>query len=201
MDEMMESVQAKIDEILNEVVSTHDAAMSELGEAWENSTFGDLDFSLEGMHGAVVRAKDQAYDEAMAFYSAVDWNEWWIRCMGGVHAVLWGVWLCTVIFGSSSNFKIGFFGIVVLLTLSASYLNDYGSDHWKEFSTQNYFDANGTFLAVTWCFPMLLLLFFLLIQILLDVGRLLVKVKAEQFKRERARKHGKKEPAESKKTK
>eukprot|EP01064_Diplonema_japonicum_P007530 TRINITY_DN1515_c0_g2_i1.p1 TRINITY_DN1515_c0_g2~~TRINITY_DN1515_c0_g2_i1.p1 ORF type:complete len:198 (+),score=54.37 TRINITY_DN1515_c0_g2_i1:59-652(+) len=197
MNDILSQIQETFDGFLDQVVTSHEDAFSELGSAWKNSTFGEYELSLEGMQSLVGKAGEQAYDEAMGFYKAVDWSEDWLKVMGGVHAAVWLVWLGTVIFGSSSNFKIGFFLTIALLTSSASYINQYGIDNWKDFATQNYFDPNGTFLAVTWCLPMLVLLFLILMQILIDVGRLLVKVKVQQFKKEK----GKKDAKETKKTK
>jgi len=83
------------------------------------------------------------------------------------------------------------------MILSADYLNKFGSTNWQSFSTQNYFDKQGLFLAVVFCGPLLLVSLAIVIIFTIHAGKMLIVAKAEEFKRERA----KKQSAEGKKGK
>eukprot|EP01060_Flectonema_neradi_P006639 TRINITY_DN14502_c0_g1_i1.p1 TRINITY_DN14502_c0_g1~~TRINITY_DN14502_c0_g1_i1.p1 ORF type:complete len:213 (+),score=35.01 TRINITY_DN14502_c0_g1_i1:48-641(+) len=183
MGEMMAEMQQWLDDILSNLTASHEEVMGELGGAWSNSTLGGYEFSWEGLQNATSAASSQAYDEAHRFYLAVDWSERWIQAMLSFHILMWSIWFVATVRGCSSEFKITFFIICAILCGSASMLNTLGGEHWEKFSSENYFDSHGIFLAITWCTPFVVLLLFLLLQMLFDVAKLLVNVKVEQLKR------------------
>jgi hypothetical protein len=72
-----------------------------------------------------------------------------------------------------------FIGIVVR---SAERLNSLGSQHWKSFATQDYFDSRGIFVGIMLCGPLLLDCLMMLFMFLSEASTLLVQVKKEELK-------------------
>jgi hypothetical protein len=55
-------------------------------------------------------------------------------------------------------------------------LNRLGAKHWRSFSRQDYFDANGTFAGVLWCAPLVLLQTGMLAGVLVRLSRLMARL-------------------------
>jgi hypothetical protein len=55
-----------------------------------------------------------------------------------------------------------------------------GALHWKQFSTQDYFDPNGIFISALFSFPLLIMTLIILINLVLENVRLLIQVKRAQ---------------------
>jgi len=92
-----------------------------------------------------------------------------------------------------------FIGCIII---SAQYINSYGGMNWERFATQNYFDQGGVFMSIVVCTPLIVDALGLLISLVLEAMRLVVKVKVKELemKREREKKGGKPKK-ESKKNK
>lgn len=78
-----------------------------------------------------------------------------------------------------------FIGIVVR---SAERLNSLGSQHWKSFATQDYFDSRGVFVGIMLCGPLLLDCLMMLFMFLREASTLVVQVKKEELKRKKKKK-------------
>jgi hypothetical protein len=74
---------------------------------------------------------------------------------------------------------------IAVLVKSAEYLNRTAGEHWESFATQNYFDERGVFVAITFCSPLLLDSFLMLVMFLREAGQLLVQVKRAEIKKNR----------------
>ena len=192
MEDAMSDMQQWLDDVFGSLAEGHEEVMGELGIAWKNSTLGGYEVSWEGLQNATSEATTQAYDEAHKFFLAVDWSEPWIQAMLSFHFLIWSVWVVSTMRGCSSEFKIILFVICAALCGSASLLNSLGAEHWEKFSSENYFDEHGVFLAITWCTPLVVLLLFLLLQMLFDVAKLMVNIKVQQLKRKRGKEQKKK---------
>ena len=99
----------------------------------------------EGSWGAV-------YDAAMGFVAAVDWSEWWIVALLTTELLLAA---CVFTLRKHIDLQICFFGVMCGIVLCAQPINALGSQHWRSFSTQDYFDKNGFFVSFTISLPLL----------------------------------------------
>ena len=180
---MFDDIATHWEELAAHVAEANQEAMDEISLMWTNSTLGQFNFSMDGLKEASSVAKDQAVQEATAFYLAVEWSEPFIQAILGMHAVLWALFFGACIFGSSQNFKVVLFFTVAALCGAGSFVNDYGAANWETIAKTNYFDKNGVFMSIVWCVPLLLLLFFVLILILSDLCKAMVSAKTVQIKR------------------
>jgi hypothetical protein len=144
-------------------------------------------------------APSSAMDAWKAFYHAVDWTETWIRSILLFHVIL----LSTVIlFRNNANVQCFLFAAIFILVRGAEYLNTYASNHWTEFSRQNYFDKNGVFTGTVFAAPLLAIAFLQLINFLVLTSKALITAKRLQLKRQQELKakhqqHEEKEPMTS----
>jgi len=121
----------------------------------------------------------------MEFVRAVDWDEPWLISLGGFHI---SIFFLLLIFKKYTNFQIGmFFGLMVLALLSETF-NQYGSDHWKSFSRQDYFDKGGLFFTVVYSTPILFNAFVCLMIIVAHTFSMLIQVKVLQLKEQKKQK-------------
>jgi transmembrane protein 18 len=67
----------------------------------------------------------------------------------------------------------------------AERLNGWGSQYWKGFCTQNYFDRRGVFVATMLCAPLLLDSFIMLVCFLREASQLLIQVKTNELKKKK----------------
>jgi transmembrane protein 18 len=130
-----------------------------------------------------------------AFRSAINWSENFILGLIAFQAVMFLVcysvsrrdrplapWVCVVVF----------IGLVVRL---AERLNAYGAQHWKDFATQDYFDARGIFLGIMLSGPLLLDCLMMLLMFLGEASSLLVQgVKRGEMKSNKTKKKDANEP-------
>lgn len=89
---------------------------------------------------------------APAFTSAIDWNEDWIRYLLAFHVILL---VLTILFRKNVNFQTGIFFLITVLVSMSEYINAYCSEHWREFSSQDYFDKHGVFAGSVFAAPLL----------------------------------------------
>ncbi|KQJ94779.1 transmembrane protein 18 [Brachypodium distachyon] len=124
-----------------------------------------------------------AVDSFIGFFHAVDWKEPWLIGMISFHAILL---LVTIISRRNINFQL----ILSALTFSgvflAERLNTFLGQHWKSFSSQNYFDPQGLFISVMWSGPLLLITILILVNTLVTLCMLMVRWKRAEL-RHRAR--------------
>ncbi|KAF0899586.1 hypothetical protein E2562_020778 [Oryza meyeriana var. granulata] len=124
-----------------------------------------------------------AVDSFLGFFHAVDWKEPWLISMLIFHAILL---LVTIISRRNVNFQL----ILSALTFSGVFLaeriNTFLGQHWKSFSSQNYFDPQGLFISVVWSGPLLLITILILVNTLVTLCLLMVRWKRAEL-RHRAR--------------
>ncbi|BAF22690.1 uncharacterized protein [Oryza sativa Japonica Group] len=124
-----------------------------------------------------------ALDSFLGFFHAVDWKEPWLISMLIFHAILL---LVTIISRRNVNFQL----ILSALTFSGVFLaeriNTFLGQHWKSFSSQNYFDPQGLFISVVWSGPLLLITILILVNTLVTLCLLMVRWKRAEL-RHRAR--------------
>lgn len=65
---------------------------------------------------------------------------------------------------------------------SAEKLNDYGSENWEQFASQNYFDNRGVFVSLMISAPLLFISACMLVAIVREASSLLIDVKTREFK-------------------
>eukprot|EP00164_Ancoracysta_twista_P001807 GFYU01002373.1.p1 GENE.GFYU01002373.1~~GFYU01002373.1.p1 ORF type:complete len:147 (-),score=29.62 GFYU01002373.1:210-650(-) len=128
---------------------------------------------------------DVAYDQFMAFFSAVGWSEPWIIALCVFHILYF---LTILAWRNNASMLTSLFIVTGILTFSAEYLNDYGSRNWRLFAKFNYFDSNGLFLSVMYSTPLLLNQFLIVVLTLRMCAQLLVQVKKAEHAREKRKK-------------
>ncbi|GBG32932.1 Transmembrane protein 18 [Hondaea fermentalgiana] len=137
-------------------------------------------------------AYDGPYEVLMGFFHAVDWaNESWLQALLAAELVL-----VLVVFLSRKwqRLQLVLFLFICALVYSAEWLNAYGREHWREFSKQNYFDEHGFFAGMVFAGPLLLLMFFQMLNAVYEAGALLIESKrAEVRAKRRASATGKKD--------
>uniref|UniRef100_A0A7S2TQG9 Transmembrane protein 18 n=1 Tax=Lotharella oceanica TaxID=641309 RepID=A0A7S2TQG9_9EUKA len=123
------------------------------------------------------------FDEVEAFIYAIDWKaERWLQGLGAFYFVL-----VVVAVASRKNWTIQSTLMLTCLAgaLCAETLNDLGKKHWREFSTQDYFDDSGLFMSAIFSGPLLSIATCILVNCLCLMGSLVIKVKRLEFARER----------------
>ena len=109
-----------------------------------------------------------------AFKAAVNWNERWIQGLMGFHLLLLLVFLR---FKNNEDMQTGIFMLLCALVMCSERINGICAANWQSFSTQNYFDERGTFAVTMWSGPLLLILFFQLLNFLRLASSALIKAK------------------------
>ncbi|CAD6333726.1 unnamed protein product [Miscanthus lutarioriparius] len=129
------------------------------------------------------RGMGPAADNLRAFICAVDWTEPWLMCLMAFHVVLL---LTAVGFRRNANFQL----FLLFLAYSGVYLaekmNRYLGEHWKSFTSRNYFDRSGVFISVVWSGPLIFISIISVIISLIALSQLMVKWKRAEL-RHRAR--------------
>merc|ERR1712224_862850 len=95
------------------------------------------------------------YESIMGFVSAVDWSEKWIIGLVTLHICLL---FSVVFFRKNINCQTVLFGIMCAIIFFLERLNSYGRRHWRDFSSQNYFDEHGVFIGGILAAPIFVIL-------------------------------------------
>lgn len=95
------------------------------------------------------------YTATMGFVHAVDWSEYWLQALLATHVVL-----LLLVIATRRRFwlQVGIFLGISAAVRAAEPLNSFAHEHWRRFARQDYFGRNGTFMAVVYCAPLLLIL-------------------------------------------
>eukprot|EP00775_Hariotina_reticulata_P008072 gene8072-8267_t len=121
---------------------------------------------------------DSFWDNVKAFAHAVDWKERWIQGLLAAHAV---VFLLVMVFRTNTTFlSIVFFALGGFVYFGEN-INSTAAQHWRQFSSQNYFDDHGVFYGALVAAPSLITLFTVLILILLQASTMMVEVKKREL--------------------
>mmetsp|Transcript_9820 Transcript_9820/g.12435 ORF Transcript_9820/g.12435 Transcript_9820/m.12435 type:complete len:244 (+) Transcript_9820:157-888(+) len=155
----------------------------------------DLDEDLDGMSspldgiaesvlGDIMKnqaAPTSMTDNLNAFRSAITWSEPFMIGLITFHIC---IVIATIYVTKRCGLgaRMGLLGFLAIIVRSAEWLNQYGSNHWEEFTTQNYFDKKGVFVSLMLTGPFLFLTFVMLISYLREASGLLIEVKRHELK-------------------
>ena len=94
------------------------------------------------------------YNDVAGFVAAVNWKEdgHWLAVLFGIQLMYF---LLVVCFRRVEIIQLGVFVTICGLILASEYVNQFLHDHWREFSTQDYFDEHGVFFSVVFSGPLL----------------------------------------------
>ncbi|KAG2423228.1 hypothetical protein HXX76_015485 [Chlamydomonas incerta] len=113
------------------------------------------------------------------FIHAVDWREPWIIGVLVFHAVM----LLAALTTRKSGLVQGTLFLIAAATVWGSErLNALGAEHWESFAGQNYFDRTGVFMSAVVSGPLLLVMFIVLINYLINCSNMLVEAKRRELK-------------------
>lgn len=126
----------------------------------EAGTFDDFMGSVEEqMTDLIQKTNSQApkdmREQWLAFSSAINWNETWLQCLLAFHVLLFVLML---LFRKNVDFQTFLFFFIMGLVYFSENINSYCAMHWREFSTQNYFDGSGVFSGILFSGPLLIIL-------------------------------------------
>ena len=123
--------------------------------------------------------EESIVDAILAFSHAVNWREPFVLCLICFHVCMYiAAWVSR----RHTHATASIFLFVLLLVYCAQPLNSAAASHWQIIATQNYFDRSGIFASVLFCGPLLLLSMLLLLNMILESSRLLVKVKRAELR-------------------
>ena len=116
-----------------------------------------------------------------AFRYAIAWSEPFVLGMVTFQVVMF----LLTLYVSRKNQRLAPRVILMLFILGmvrlAERWNDMGSQHWRSFATQNYFDRRGIFVSILLCAPLLLDSLLMMVLFLREASQLLVEVKTVQL--------------------
>jgi len=116
-----------------------------------------------------------------AFASAISWKEPFIIALISFHVLLLIITVAVIKYDGIKT-RVSFLIFLAIIVRSAEMLNQYGSKHWEDFATQNYFDEGGIFVCIMVSAPIVFVSFLMLIAYLREAGQLLVQVKRAEIK-------------------
>mmetsp|Transcript_2446 Transcript_2446/g.4453 ORF Transcript_2446/g.4453 Transcript_2446/m.4453 type:complete len:192 (+) Transcript_2446:73-648(+) len=134
----------------------------------------DIQNHVKQLAAESSRAPQDAYEAFQAFSSAVDWSESWLRGLLCFHAILFLIVLFT---RKNTAIQSILFLYICFLVLMAEYINSFCAQHWESFATQNYFDTHGSFAAVVYAAPLLIIALLQMINFLVLASSALIKAK------------------------
>lgn len=171
--------------------------MSDTQEYTFNDFASQISADLTRLVKESYKAPETFMEHMAAFKAAVDWNERWIQGLMAFHLLLLLVFLR---FKNNEDVQTGIFMFICFLVMFSERINGFCAANWRSFSTQNYFDARGTFAVTMWSGPLLTIGFFQLLNFLRLASAALIKAKRLELMN---KKKIEKEPAaeESKKEK
>mmetsp|Transcript_2958 Transcript_2958/g.6478 ORF Transcript_2958/g.6478 Transcript_2958/m.6478 type:complete len:159 (+) Transcript_2958:104-580(+) len=141
-----------------------------------------LNDALTGEHAYT----QNLWEEIQAFYHAVSWDK--DRWIFGIFAYEAVVFLTVLLCRRQWEILSVIFGCNALLLFFMERLNTFLHQHWQSFSTQQYFDEHGAFLITVLGVPLLVCELVIVIFLVSEAVRIMVKVKSMQLKRELAAK-------------
>jgi transmembrane protein 18 len=120
-----------------------------------------------------------------AFRSAITWSEPFILSIIAFQVVMFVLTIYVGKFNPNLAPRLGIMVVIAIIVKGSEYLNQYGNDNWKSFCTQNYFDAQGVFMSIMVCAPLLVYSFIMLCFYLRETSQLLIQFKRLQLKQQR----------------
>lgn len=143
---------------------TTSSSMSEEAAVDGGASFSAFMSEIEAQLGRIASETSKApatlYEHTVAFGSAIDWSEHWIRCLLAFHVLC----LCvSILFRKNMDVQTVLFVILSALVYFAERINSYCSVNWRLFSKQNYFDKAGVFAGIVFSAPLLCICFIQLV--------------------------------------
>lgn len=111
----------------------------------------------------------------------VDWTEPWLVGLITFHIVILSLTLLT---RDRGNVQAGLFVVALLLVYFSEALNELAAQHWRAFSSQQYFDSQGMFISLVFSAPLLLNCIIMVGQWMWTSGTLMIRLKQAQLRRE-----------------
>jgi len=151
--------------------------------ASDDGSFSDFMSDLEGQVLDLMKKTNKAPSDAwqswMAFSSAINWKENWILSLMAFHLFLF---LLIILTRKRLGIQSCIFFVITVLVRSAEMINSYCSDHWQDFSTQNYFDKSGLFAGTVFAAPLLTMCLMMLLNFLAQASTALIVAKRLELK-------------------
>eukprot|EP01104_Vermistella_antarctica_P000911 TRINITY_DN10996_c0_g1_i1.p1 TRINITY_DN10996_c0_g1~~TRINITY_DN10996_c0_g1_i1.p1 ORF type:complete len:199 (-),score=55.17 TRINITY_DN10996_c0_g1_i1:256-852(-) len=144
-----------------------------------NSTVSLASSEASRVIGGAALSLPSLHDVVMGFYHAVNWSEPWIQGLMCVHVSLFLLVLFTRRY---QTVQIVLWVLTIVLVYLAPYLNVLGREKWPLFSTQDYFDEDGSFLSWMYSFPLLVVSMMTVINMVIESFGLLYKIKRRDYK-------------------
>eukprot|EP00887_Chlorella_sp_A99_P003187 scaffold9.g3187.t1 len=149
-----------------------DAAQAAMGEAVE-LVMADIRAKYKELTGG-----PGVIEGVKAFAAAVDWSERWIVGLLAAHALLLLVVLARL---RSKAVQGAAFFLCGGTIFFAERINRLAGQHWRRFSRHNYFDPQGIFTSALLSVPLLLIMFVVLVNYLVQTSALLVRMKRREL--------------------
>ena len=136
-------------------------------------------------------------ENIQAFSAAITWDEPFIKCLLGFHALVILTTYATIKRGDM-YIQLGLMVFLGVIVRFAEKMNQIGNSRWRDFATQNYFDKNGIFMGIMICAPLLMVCFVMLVSLIREAKSLLVdlskmKMQAKENAKKKSEKRKKKE--------
>ncbi|KAH7620932.1 hypothetical protein Ndes2526B_g04864 [Nannochloris sp. 'desiccata'] len=134
------------------------------------------------------------FEGIKAFCAAVNWSEKWIIGLLAIQLILF---IIVIAFRKKPVFQASVFFSSVAIIFNAERINSLAARHWQTFATQNYFQSHGTFTSALLSAPLLLTMFTVLINYLMEMVLLMVEMKRKELvykARQRGKSGGKTAP-------
>ena len=131
----------------------------------EYESIGDIIKSIEDSMKNLMKETYKAPQDLMehwaAFSSAINWNEDFLKYMLAFHV---SILLFFILTRNNFNAQMILFFLITILVFLSEYVNTWGAEKWRSFSSQNYFDKSGAFIGIFYAAPLLLICTFQLVR-------------------------------------
>lgn len=111
----------------------------------------------------------------------VDWTEPWLMGLITFHVAILSLTLLT---RDRGNVQAGLFVTALLLVYFSEALNELAAQHWRSFSSHQYFDSQGMFISLVFSAPLLLNCIIMVGQWMWTSGTLMIRLKQAQLRQE-----------------
>ncbi|KAG2387872.1 hypothetical protein C9374_001466 [Naegleria lovaniensis] len=160
----------------------YDMSQAPLSKVFKE-VFANGTFQSDVLIHYIVDGFSQFKSDAKSFINSVYWREeYWLQGVIAMHIVFL---TCIIMSRKNMNMQALLFGLICVMTYLSESLNRWCNANWQLFSTMNYFDGRGFFTAVVYAFPLLFLLFIIVVNMIITSAQMVIKVKRRQLQRQR----------------
>jgi len=149
---------------------------------WEAETLGNFSKYLNNVSSPVYFQKYEWRDAFIGFFYAIDWDEPFIRWILYFHLA---IILLAIFTRKYYNMQVFIWICLLGLIYCASYINEYGAEHYFEFATQDYFDPRGVFISFLFSLPLIAITLGITINFVWFTSTLLIEVKRAEMRYKR----------------